>query len=215
MPVRGPVGHKWRILALLAMLSLALPLTAAEAVPCDAYHGDGAHLARYRLRVVVAADEEWQRAHGAGAEFAAHQLVREADRILEPTGVDLAFVEYRTWAPAGNGGPMIRLLNQLESSVPAGPGYLVIGLTGRRVSRVDGIARMGHSHLVARDHPVQPEYDALVVAHEIGHLMGAKHHHCHHNYLCVMTPKGFELPSRWCAHHVQEIQLYSARLLAE
>ncbi len=57
--------------------------------------------------------------------------------------------------------------------------------------------------------------DALVVAHEIGHLLGAKHHACDHDYTCVMAPKGFGLTARWCGHHVLEMRLGAASLFAE
>ena len=103
-------------------------------------------------------------------------------------------------------------IGHIFTTSPATPGQLVIGLTGRQVSRVDGLAHVGHIHLLARPHPGQPQFDSLVVAHEIGHLLGADHHECEHDYDCVMAPKGFSFPPRWCEHHILEMQLGAAQL---
>ncbi len=215
MRVRKLFGPRFRTLGVLVALILALPLIPAQAVPCDAYRLDTASLPRREFQVVVATDEAWQEAYGFGAEAAARQLIAKVNRILEPTGIGLAVADYLTWVVQDSEPSMSRMLKHLDSSVPAQPGQFVVGLTGRQLSRVDGIAHVGHVHLVARRHPSQPRSDGMVVAHEIGHLLGAEHHACDHDYRCVMAPKGVSLPGRWCEHHVLEVQLGAARLLAE
>ncbi len=199
------------LLALLLMLS-AIP---ARAVPCDDYGLDLALLPQRELPVVIAVDEAWRETYGEGAEARASQLLVDANSILEPTGIHLSVAEYRNWSSEGNSGSMSQLLGHLDDTVPAMPGQLVIGLTTRQVSRVDGLAHIGHIHLLARSHPGQPQFDSLVVAHEIGHLLGADHHECDHDYQCVMAPKGFSSPPRWCEHHILEMQVGAARLLAK
>ncbi len=213
MLIRKVLRPRPRTGVLLATIILALPAIPAQAVPCDAYRLDIASLPRQELAIVVAMDEAWQQAYGVEAEATARQLIAATNRVLEPTGIRLAVTDYLTWAGQEGGPSMSGMLEHLESSVPARPDQFVIGLTGRQISRVDGIAHVGHIHLVARRHPDRPSYDGLVVAHEIGHLLGAKHHDCDHDYRCVMAPKGFGLPARWCAHHL--LELHADHLLAE
>ena len=197
---------------LLLALLLALPAIPARAVPCDGPRLAAGSMPTRSVEVVLATDEAWQQTYSAGAEARARQLLVDANSILEPAGIALSIAEYRSWSTEGNGGSMSQLLGHLDDTVPATPGQLVIGLTARQVSRVDGLAHVGHIHLLARSHPGEPQLDSLVVAHEIGHLLGADHHECEHDYDCVMAPKGFSFPPRWCELHILEMQLGAAQL---
>ena len=197
---------------LLLALLFVVPAIPARAVPCDGYRLDLETLPQRELRVVIAVDEAWQQTYSAGAEARARQLLVDANSILELAGIGLSVADYRSWSSEGKGGSMSQLLAHLDDTVPAIAGQLVIGLTGRQVSRVDGLAHVGHIHLLVRPHPGKPQLDSLVVAHEIGHLLGADHHECDHAYDCVMAPKGFSSPPRWCEHHILEMQLGAAQL---
>ncbi len=215
MRFRKLLGPRFRALVLVAALILALPAIPAQAVPCDSYRIDLSSLPRRQFQVTVAADDAWQQAYGDSAKATARQLIAEVNRILEPTGVGLVLADYVTWMNQDSAPSMSQMLKHLDATVPAQPRQFVIGLTGRQISSVDGIAHVGHVHLVARRHPGQQPSDALVIAHETGHLLGAKHHKCDHDYQCLMAPKGFGLPARWCEHHVLEMQLGAAHMLAE
>ncbi len=200
---------------LLLALLLVLPAIPARAVPCDDYRLDLATLPERELQIVVATDEAWRQTYGNEAQARARQLLADTNHILEPAGLVLSVASFQSWSSVDHDQSMSRMLAHLDDTVPAEPGQLVIGLTGRQISRVDGIAHVDHIHLVARLHPGKPQLDGLVVAHEIGHLLGAKHHKCTHDYLCVMAPKSFSSPPRWCEHHILEMQLGAASLGAE
>ena len=213
MRICRALGHiRWTLLPALMLLALAIP---ARAVPCDGYRLDLAMLPARDVRVIIAADEAWRHTYGDGAEARAKQLLADVNRILEAAGIKLSMASYQSWSSTVHADSMSSMLRHLESAVPAPPGQLVIGLTGRQTSRVDGLAHVGHIHLVARLHPDKPQLDGLVIAHEIGHVLGADHHDCEHDYRCVMAPEGFASPVRWCEHHVLEMQLGVARLFAE
>lgn len=201
---------RWMLILALVLLVPAIP---ARAVPCDDYRVDLATLPARNVRVVVAVDEAWRQTYGDDSETRATLLLADVNRIMEPAGIRLSVTEYRNWSSTEYAGSMSSMLSHLDASVPAQPGKLVIGLTGRQISRVDGLAHVGHIHLVARLHQDRPQLDGLVVAHEIGHLLGADHHECEHDYQCVMAPKGFSIPARWCDHHVLEVQLGAGTLL--
>ena len=203
---------RWTLLLALILLAPAIP---ARAIPCDGYAFDAASLPKQDVRVVLATDEAWRQTYGAGAEARASQLLTDVNHILEPARISLSIAEYRSWSSDRDSSSMSQLLAHLDDTVPARPGQLVIGLTGHQISKVDGLAHVGHIHLVARLHPDRPERDAVVVAHEIGHLLGAHHHKCEHDYQCVMAPEGFSLPARWCEHHILEMQLAAAGLFAQ
>ena len=200
---------------LLLALLLLLPAIPARAVPCDGYRLDPDALGTRSVEVVLATDEAWRLTYGDEAQARARQLLDDTNRILEPAGIVLSVAGFQSWSSVDHAQTMSGMLAHLDDTVPAQPGQLVIGLTGRQISRVDGIAHVDHIHLVARLHPGKPQLDGLVVAHEIGHLLGADHHECEHDYQCVMAPKGFSSPPRWCEHHILEMQLGAASLEAE
>ncbi len=214
-PIRvGSKPHAATLLvALIVVLILAVSLIPAQAYPCDAFPAANTAPVNHEMPVVVAADESWRQAYGVRAEAASRDLIADVNSILQPTGIRLTVADYVTWRSQPNENSMSEMLAHLDDAVPSQPGEFVIGLTGEQISRVDGIAHIGHVHIVARRHPDQPQLDGIVVAHEIGHLLGADHHECDHDYRCIMAPKGFAQPARWCAGHVLEMQIGAADML--
>lgn len=211
--MRTRMGSKRGVVAILVALIVAMPLIPAGAQPCDSSSVAVTPIAYLEIPAVVAADESWRQAYGIRAEGTASALIADVNSILAPTGIRLALADYVIWESQPSERSMSGLLAHLDESIPARGGEFVIGLTSERLSSVDGIAHTGHVHIVARRHPDNPQLDGLVVAHEIGHLLGADHHECDHGYRCVMTPKGFELPARWCDHHVLEMQAGAAAMV--
>ena len=149
----GRARKRW---VLLLALLFALPAIPARAVPCDDYLLDLTRLPQRDLRVAIAVDEVWRQTYGDVAEARASQLLVDVNYVLEPVGIGLSVADYRVWSSERNGGSMSQLLAHLDDTVPAMPGQFVIGLTGRQVSRVDGLAHVGHIHLLARLHPGRP-----------------------------------------------------------
>jgi hypothetical protein len=52
-----------------------------------------------------------------------------------------------------------------------------------------------------KHHPFHPEHDAYVLAHEIGHLFGLRHHRCPDGH-CLMAGHEYDPRSHWCDDHL-------------
>lgn len=186
-------------LVVLSLLSLALvPATAQE--PCqDDDLINASSVVPIRVPVILAVDDTWQ-------EDA--DIIPAVNDVLRPTGVRLVVTMRVTWE--GDRGTMAGMLEQLEDSVPARSNQVVIGLTGRDFERIDGMAHK--SHLVARQHILYENRDAALVAHEIGHVLGAEHDTCCTE--CVMAPTSSR-STEWCARDAWQINDNARELVEE
>ncbi len=127
------------------------------------------------LRAAVVTDDAWQ---GLGTEGTrVRSLVVEAAGLLRGTGVSITPVSVKNWNPPPEAESPQEILDSAKASLPVGDADIVIVLTARSTTRNDGAADIGGRYAVVRHHPGERAENIVVLAHELGHLLGA-HHGC-------------------------------------
>ena len=199
----------------IAVLASAL----AFAVPYGNYqdlhaHGDvlvdpkwgRAHPGPYIMTVTLVLDEEWQ---AYAPDVAAVRLDAAIERVRDlylEVGIHVEWAAVRGWHSRDDRASLRDLLDDLIVAYPARETDLVVALVGQQGSGPDGLAQRLGRHIIVRHHQAHPERDAMVIAHEIGHILGADHHACR-GHRCLMTPSGFEYSDEWCPGHLRILRL--------
>ncbi len=127
------------------------------------------------LRAAVVTDDGWQELGTEGTP--ARSLVVEAAGLLRGAGVSVTPVSVRNWNPPPEAESPQEILASAKAALPVGDADIVIVLTTRSKTSDDGAADVGGRHAVVRHHPGARAKDIVVLAHELGHLLGA-HHGC-------------------------------------
>ena len=199
----------------IAVLAAAL----AFAVPSGGHHDlhshgqvivdsawSRAHPGPYTMTVTIVLDEEW---HAYGADVATAQLGDVMERVRDlflPAGIEVEWAAVMGWHSRNDRGLLRDLLGDLIASHVATETDLVVALVGQQGPGPDGLAQRLGRHITVRHHTVHPERDAMVIAHEIGHILGADHHDCR-GHRCLMEPTGFEHSEEWCPGHLRILRL--------
>lgn len=132
-------------------------------------------LVQKSLRAAVVTDDGWQ---GLGADGSrVRSLVVEAAGLLRGTGLSVTPVSVKNWNPPPEAESPQEILDAAKASLPVGDADIVIVLTTRSKTKSDGAADIGGRYVVVRRHPGARAEDIVVLAHELGHLLGA-HHGC-------------------------------------
>ena len=127
------------------------------------------------IRAQVVLDDAW--AELDPDSQAVRSLVVEASGLLRGTGLSVTPVEIKRWnLPESLRSPR-EILDAAEARLPPGDADIVIILIADSTTPKDGAADIGGRHVAIRHHRDAPENDAVVLAHELGHLLGA-HHGC-------------------------------------
>lgn len=127
------------------------------------------------IRARVAIDDAWA---GLGQdEQEVRLLVVEAAGLLRGTGLSVMPVEIVRWNPPSSARLPREVLEAAKDAMPLDGVDIVIVLTAGSTTRKDGAADVGGRHVVVQHHSDARAKDVAVLAHEIGHLLGA-HHGC-------------------------------------
>lgn len=159
-----------------------------------------AHPGPYRVTLTLMVDEEWRAHHGDDTTAGTRDAMERVRRLFLPVGIDIEWAAVADWRSEDDHRLLRDLLDDLTAS-PAIGTDLVIALTGQRGYGPDGLARRSFRHIIVRHHDAHLERDAMVIAHEIGHVLGADHHRCQ-GHSCLMAPSGFEYSEEWCPGHL-------------
>ena len=161
----------------------------------------------YELRIIIAADEEYIESAGDEWQSAARATVLTASNLLSQIGVQVEIVGVRSWLSSDSGPGLAALLNDaLEQVGPPSDAILVV-LTNQEIHEqpdYDGWASSQVPATILKSmEPGRPTFASLV-AHEVGHLLGAGHHDDDHECTdggCVLDPRGYAHGYRWCDDH--------------
>lgn len=185
------------------------------------YRGASAEAPAYVV-ADVAVDEDFVIQVGDEWKLEIEQTLEAANALLAPVGLRIEMGSIQRWRSAAieNDIPAHVIWTQLKSAeqqADRNPGYLLLAITGQYTPTYDGFAlRMGSSVIVRR-YQEYPERTAALVLHEVGHLLGAKHHADEEQcagHGCFMTAEGFAHATDWCDHHREAIQDSIASIMA-
>ncbi len=148
------------------------------------------------MSVSVAFDDGWVETFGLQAETEAADLLASTSRLFEPFCLRFRPLEFIAWSPteAANSAQELHRLGVRDLSRFRGD-YLLILSDSHLHGRVDGYA--SGRHALVRHHSQDREWDVVVIAHELGHLVGLRHHL--NSCGCVMDQSGFT--KQWCPFH--------------
>ncbi len=127
------------------------------------------------IRAKIAVDDAW--ADLATGSQTVRLLVAEAAGLLRGTGLSITPVQIVRWNPPGDAVLPREVLDAAKDSVPLDGADIVVVLTALSSTRTDGAADVGGRYVVVQHHRDARAKDVAVLAHEIGHLLGA-HHGC-------------------------------------
>ncbi len=130
------------------------------------------------IRVALATDEEWREVVPDPEGLQARRTLADAGGLFRGVGLYFVPVQVLELETSDHLSTVGELFDEIEVAGLNGQFDVVILLTAQsRSTSQDGKAVAGGRHAVVAHHPEAPQRDALVLAHEIGHLFGA-HHGC-------------------------------------
>ncbi|MEE9325313.1 MAG: M12 family metallo-peptidase [Dehalococcoidia bacterium] len=166
----------------------------------------------------VAVDEDFVNQIGDGWETQAHRMVEEANAFLSEVDLNIRVASIQQWHSDGTQDSMAGHLSSAEEQIQRAPGHLLLAITCQDTGKTDGLAQKSMSRIIVRFYHECPKCNSVLIAHEVGHLLGAGHHENEEECTeegCIMDHRGYA-HTTWCQHHKQLIRENIAeRLVAQ
>jgi hypothetical protein len=140
-----------------------------------------------------------------------YDLLAAANALMNPIGLNLTAGSVQRWRSDDAVAYISSQLISAERQAERTPSNLFLAITGQRTVSFDGYAVESETRAIVRFYPERREHTASLVAHEVGHLLGAKHHEDDDEctgHGCVMDRSGYASATTWCDHHTQQIREY-------
>lgn len=167
------------------------------------FHRDDSSPIAY-VNVDIAVDDDFVTLTGSGWRQAVPMLVEGANDLLAAVDLRLKVNEIRQWRSDDAVDAISEHLATAERQIQSTPGHLFLAIIRRNNLRYDGWARRSESAAIVEFYPGDPLVTHSLIAHEVGHLLGAKHHEDDEDCTgdgCLMEQKGYDRLETWCEHH--------------
>jgi hypothetical protein len=162
-----------------------------------------------RIAVLLLIDEEWTDRFGALAVEHAVTVVAHAQAMVADLKIAIDVVDVQPWrSPVDGDLHELSHAASIDNPLPDDASLLLVLTDQDTIGTTDGV----HSHstgshsIAVRHHRDQPQQDALVFAHEIGHMLDLTH-----EAGTYMQARGFVDNPRWSECQKGEV----ARLISE
>jgi hypothetical protein len=180
------------------------------------YPGDAIETSAYVL-TDVAVDEDFVNRLGDDWGDELQMTLDGANALLAPVGLTVQTASTQQWRSDDDLYYISSHISSAERQIRRIPGYLFLAITGQDTIKYDGWSQESGSRLIVQfDHNFPRRIHSLI-AHEIGHLLGARHHEDEEGCVgdgCIMDGKGYAHATTWCEHHLQLIHDNIASALA-
>jgi len=159
--------------------------------------------------VDIVVDEEFVRDAGGLWQEEVYRQLAGANRLLGEVSVRLGVSSKQTWH-SDDAVPYASALLQLSiEQIVHRQGDVLMVFSGQMAGRYDGYSRGRARAVLVSLNQRDPSLTRSLIAHEIGHLLGADHHEddeeCHEDG-CIMDKRGYIHASEWCDHHRMAIK---------
>ena len=156
------------------------------------------------LLIDIVVDEEFVKDAGGLWKEEVYRQVAGANRLLGEVSVRLGVSSRQTWL-SDDAVPYASVLLDLSiEQVAHRRGDVLMVFSGQTAGRYDGYSRGRASAILVSLNQRDPRLTRSLIAHEIGHLLGAEHHEddeeCHEDG-CIMDKRGYVHATEWCDHH--------------
>ncbi len=172
------------------------------------FHQDDSSPIAY-VNADIAVDDDFVTLTGSDWRLAAPRLVEGANDLLAAVHLQLKVNGVRQWRSEDAVDAISKHLAAAERQIPSTPGHLFLAIIGRNDFRYDGWARRSEGAAIVEFYADDPLVTHSLIAHEVGHLLGAKHHADDEDCTgdgCLMEQKGYDHLETWCEHHQDVIR---------
>ncbi len=161
------------------------------------------------LLVDVAVDEDFIRQVGEKWLGEVFEMITGANSLLSQIGLTVRVASVQEWRSEDFQDSIANLLASAESQVHRANGRLLLAITCQDTVKYDGWAQEGNERVIVKFYHEGQKRNSALIAHEIGHLLGARHHEDDEECTgdgCVMDQKGYAHATTWCDHHQEVVE---------
>jgi hypothetical protein len=154
-------------------------------------------------------DKEFAARIGDGLEEGVDRILAEANELLGEVGLNLRAGSTQRWRSDDAAAAMADLLDSADAQALRLPGRAMLAITAQHSGRYDGWFQGAAGSAIARYYDVDRGRIFTLIAHEVAHLIGARHHEAEAECDgdgCIMDRRGFDHARTWCHHHEQQIK---------
>jgi hypothetical protein len=161
-----------------------------------------------QFAIDVALDEEFRVFVGEDWQQEVRRIIDSANQLLGQRGISAEVGSARSWRSDDLSLDAPSLLAEASRQVPRDSGHAFLAVTGQAAKPLDGWSRRLRTSAITRYYRYDQAMTAALIAHEVGHVLGAIHHedgHICEDGACIMNGAGFARSDFWCDEHVEQI----------